>query len=449
MQAAIETTWMPPTNRFKDTFTSSYANLNAISFEKPSADAPNSPHSSTPFDDALICVLSPLGAILSVSYPCALIAGSSIMDYIHPEDLDQFISSMSAIISNGTSLDMVFRMSSFSPNYCLFEAFGRPTSEQLDVYQGQTHGMVLAIRRVRDQVIRREDHTIIRQRSSSSLWSRRQASKRGAHVPGPLAPVKLSYEAAQPMRLNAPRSAHSAGSSTPLDSIYDLSSPSCIISPYEDDGSTSSAMGFNPPPSATPSLVSFEEAPMGHSASMGYTIGVPGVLNFSYFDDEIQSPNAEEFRHEDNAPANQTYWDNVTNSELVSPLLFAPPSVPPLQFCARSKSYSLPGVFDAPSAPQYPPPFANPPATPTTEMDFSGYTLSSKSEKRKNKSKPPPKTRRKNKHPEEVAPYVCSECGVKESPEWRKGPNGPKTMCNACGLRYAKWTRKKSVDGRK
>ncbi|THH27782.1 hypothetical protein EUX98_g6405 [Antrodiella citrinella] len=34
--------------------------------------------------------------------------------------------------------------------------------------------------------------------------------------------------------------------------------------------------------------------------------------------------------------------------------------------------------------------------------------------------------------------YVCVTCGRTDSPEWRKGPNGPKTLCNACGLRWAK-----------
>lgn len=32
----------------------------------------------------------------------------------------------------------------------------------------------------------------------------------------------------------------------------------------------------------------------------------------------------------------------------------------------------------------------------------------------------------------------CLQCGVDSSPEWRKGPMGPKTLCNRCGLRYAK-----------
>lgn len=31
--------------------------------------------------------------------------------------------------------------------------------------------------------------------------------------------------------------------------------------------------------------------------------------------------------------------------------------------------------------------------------------------------------------------YVCHDCGTLDSPEWRKGPNGPKTLCNACGCK--------------
>lgn len=32
----------------------------------------------------------------------------------------------------------------------------------------------------------------------------------------------------------------------------------------------------------------------------------------------------------------------------------------------------------------------------------------------------------------------CESCGTSQSPEWRKGPDGTKSMCNACGLRYAR-----------
>ncbi|KAI8377132.1 hypothetical protein EDC96DRAFT_540733 [Choanephora cucurbitarum] len=32
----------------------------------------------------------------------------------------------------------------------------------------------------------------------------------------------------------------------------------------------------------------------------------------------------------------------------------------------------------------------------------------------------------------------CKNCDTSKSPEWRRGPNGHKTLCNACGLRYAR-----------
>ncbi|KAL5113740.1 white collar 2 type of transcription factor [Pleosporales sp. CAS-2024a] len=43
--------------------------------------------------------------------------------------------------------------------------------------------------------------------------------------------------------------------------------------------------------------------------------------------------------------------------------------------------------------------------------------------------------------------YVCTDCGTLDSPEWRKGPNGPKTLCNACGLRWAKKEKKRQGPG--
>ncbi|CAE6354893.1 unnamed protein product [Rhizoctonia solani] len=42
--------------------------------------------------------------------------------------------------------------------------------------------------------------------------------------------------------------------------------------------------------------------------------------------------------------------------------------------------------------------------------------------------------------------YVCVTCGRTDSPEWRKGPLGAKTLCNACGLRWAKRNTKRKAD---
>ncbi|KAL7153870.1 hypothetical protein ABFS83_04G197400 [Erythranthe nasuta] len=33
-------------------------------------------------------------------------------------------------------------------------------------------------------------------------------------------------------------------------------------------------------------------------------------------------------------------------------------------------------------------------------------------------------------------PKKCTHCEVTKTPQWREGPLGPKTLCNACGVRY-------------
>ncbi|KIO34492.1 hypothetical protein M407DRAFT_63874, partial [Tulasnella calospora MUT 4182] len=35
-------------------------------------------------------------------------------------------------------------------------------------------------------------------------------------------------------------------------------------------------------------------------------------------------------------------------------------------------------------------------------------------------------------------PGKCHSCFSTETPEWRRGPDGARTLCNACGLHYAK-----------
>ncbi|KAI8061261.1 hypothetical protein BDF21DRAFT_467258 [Thamnidium elegans] len=37
---------------------------------------------------------------------------------------------------------------------------------------------------------------------------------------------------------------------------------------------------------------------------------------------------------------------------------------------------------------------------------------------------------------------TCARCRTNNSPEWRRGPDGHKTLCNACGLRYSRFRSK-------
>ncbi|XP_020259510.1 GATA transcription factor 10-like isoform X1 [Asparagus officinalis] len=48
-----------------------------------------------------------------------------------------------------------------------------------------------------------------------------------------------------------------------------------------------------------------------------------------------------------------------------------------------------------------------------------------------------------NPAPRAPAVRICLECGTTNTTEWRRGPRGMKTLCNACGLRY--WSQEKLV----
>lgn len=37
-----------------------------------------------------------------------------------------------------------------------------------------------------------------------------------------------------------------------------------------------------------------------------------------------------------------------------------------------------------------------------------------------------------------VVARVCSDCSTTKTPLWRSGPQGPKSLCNACGIRQMK-----------
>ncbi|KAJ3026887.1 UNVERIFIED_CONTAM: blue light receptor [Siphonaria sp. JEL0065] len=64
---------------------------------------------------------------------------------------------------------------------------------------------------------------------------------------------------------------------------------------------------------------------------------------------------------------------------------------------------------------------ATTPATPTTASSSKATTK---------------KPSKRVKIPQDE--LYCRQCGSTTSPEWRKGPLGPKTLCNACGLAYSK-----------
>lgn len=78
--------------------------------------------------------------------------------------------------------------------------------------------------------------------------------------------------------------------------------------------------------------------------------------------------------------------------------------------------------------------FAEPPSQPLEshpDVDDSYNDLSGSDAKKPRRGRAAP-------------PGRCHSCNRAETPEWRRGPDGARTLCNACGLHYAKLTRKQT-----
>lgn len=55
---------------------------------------------------------------------------------------------------------------------------------------------------------------------------------------------------------------------------------------------------------------------------------------------------------------------------------------------------------------------------------------------------PEPEEAPKKKRRRVKAVAKCAQCRLAQTPEWRTGPMGPRTLCNACGLFYLKLAKK-------
>ncbi|KAJ3680102.1 hypothetical protein LUZ60_016380 [Juncus effusus] len=88
----------------------------------------------------------------------------------------------------------------------------------------------------------------------------------------------------------------------------------------------------------------------------------------------------------------------------------------------------------------YDSPFLSSSETPTFLLDDSPEPAMKKLKPKKRGRKP----KAKNHHNQYSYPSCgsttgerrCSHCGVNKTPQWRAGPEGAKTLCNACGVRY-------------
>ncbi|KAG0453783.1 hypothetical protein HPP92_025087 [Vanilla planifolia] len=76
--------------------------------------------------------------------------------------------------------------------------------------------------------------------------------------------------------------------------------------------------------------------------------------------------------------------------------------------------------------------------TPTrpTEPESFGESCPDPTRKRKKKKKTAVAGESDDDNPPPAAPRKCTHCEIQKTPQWRAGPMGPKSLCNACGVRY-------------
>ncbi|GAA5864226.1 hypothetical protein JCM8547_001299 [Rhodosporidiobolus lusitaniae] len=166
---------------------------------------------------------------------------------------------------------------------------------------------------------------------------------------------------------------------------------------------------FPPPPNSIPSFeppqISYSQPP---PPSYAYSPHPLSQSHSSYFSPAPHSP------HEPPS-SSQQYPLPPTSQPLGQRLAHYPPPPSPSTYAPpQPLPLHNPSLVDESAIPVPPPP---PPGS--------------------NSGKKPPKQRPDGPvyKPNQKA---CESCGTVNSPEWRKGPTGAKSLCNACGLRYAR-----------
>ncbi|KAG0372434.1 hypothetical protein BGX24_000260 [Mortierella sp. AD032] len=76
--------------------------------------------------------------------------------------------------------------------------------------------------------------------------------------------------------------------------------------------------------------------------------------------------------------------------------------------------------------------------------DASGAYRSADGVTRNSKNSDVPHQKYRKRAKRSQAPGRCQSCHSSDTPEWRRGPDGARTLCNACGLHYAKLLRRQN-----
>ncbi|KAI0649005.1 hypothetical protein C8Q79DRAFT_904590 [Trametes meyenii] len=134
--------------------------------------------------------------------------------------------------------------------------------------------------------------------------------------------------------------------------------------------------------------------------------------------------------------------EDVARKENI-PVAAPPPEEPtrppkrPWEDMARDGDPPSAGYSDGPGHPSR----ADEQAQSTAEQDMA--IIRNKRQSSTGGAQPGQQKNKYRKRSRATPPGKCHSCNIRETPEWRRGPDGARTLCNACGLHYAKLMRKR------
>lgn len=85
---------------------------------------------------------------------------------------------------------------------------------------------------------------------------------------------------------------------------------------------------------------------------------------------------------------------------------------------------------------------------PRPQQPLPQTSVPSTSNSSTSSKKPKPRRGKRRANNPDHKPY-CHHCGANETPEWRRGPDGARTLCNACGLYHSKMKRRNKLEQEK
>ncbi|GJN07345.1 hypothetical protein PR202_ga25169 [Eleusine coracana subsp. coracana] len=132
-----------------------------------------------------------------------------------------------------------------------------------------------------------------------------------------------------------------------------------------------------------------------------------------------------------------TYCWEPNNSPPRAPTLAVVPRKKRTRPITRRNYFWLPKSRLHPAAaPPLPPRRAAPPPPPPFTTTTSGLKPGNNNNKKRPAAAAAASENNKPRQRNRQRQRACTHCSNTETPQWRAGPRGPGTLCNACGIRY-------------